>query len=673
MVGLAYPWAGGNTGQLSLWESTMVVGNAAPSVLDVADDELALRVCGPTRHGQVVRLKSRKCTIGSGPRCTLRLRARGVQSLHCLVLRGPGATVIRRFSPDTRINGHAFTDTSLAPGDRLSIGPIDFDVLGADALAAREAPPAPRLPRSDPPALARPDGPPQDGADPVAAKQHARARTRRMIRALREARKEIANFKQQHQRWERERSEAEQALPDRQQETDARQAELDAHRNELDARQEALESERRQWTGQQEAALAKLNERANELDRRHAELDRAQEEFQQQRDQWDTERTDAERKAQQRCEELAQRAQQLDAQVDEARARRSESDSRQGKIEARQTELDARQADLDSRQTELDARQADLDSRQTALKTREAEIEEKWRRFQAELAAAERERQAPAGPADEEEAVQFESPTGGSPGSAESVLRQMGIARSFDEDEAEDAATPASPQAQSAPQTPDAPHEPTAEEDESIDDYMARLLERVRQTAGPGGKPTGQDPSPGAPAPSPADSQAPPQPTDSPSPASEPTDSPTGGRPAQSSGLSPRAAAPERSVDLSAMRDLANLSAQAAIDHYSRRVLFSRSAGKLMVAVVALAASTALLWIWWAKSSSLLPLHAGVASLAIALLYGGHYLVLGARLLLTRRRRGARSRADKTAVEAEGDADSSSHRPADTGEPPSLG
>jgi hypothetical protein len=121
------------------------------------------------------------------------------------------------------------------------------------------------------------------------------------------------------------------------------------------------------------------------------------------------------------------------------------------------------------------------------------------------------------------------------------------------------------------------------------------------------------------------------------------------------------------------MRDLANLSAHAAIDHYSRRVLFSRSAGKLMVAAVAFAASTALLWIWWAKSPTPQPLYAGVASLAVALLFGSQYLLLRTRLLWTKPRRADRSRDDQTAAETEGGAEASSHAAEDTGEQPRSG
>ena len=90
---------------------------------------LVLRVRGSTRDGQVVRLQSPKCTIGSGANCTLRLRADNVGPVHCLILRGPSRTVVRRWSPDTRLNGRNFTESVLQAGDCLSIGAIDLEVV----------------------------------------------------------------------------------------------------------------------------------------------------------------------------------------------------------------------------------------------------------------------------------------------------------------------------------------------------------------------------------------------------------------------------------------------------------------------------------------------------------------------------------------------------------------
>ena len=97
--------------------------------IDTKADELVLRVCSPARRGQIVRLRAQKCTIGSSRNCTLRLAARGVQPVHCLIVRGQTATVIRCWAADTRINGRSFTDANLNVGDRLTIGPIEFEVL----------------------------------------------------------------------------------------------------------------------------------------------------------------------------------------------------------------------------------------------------------------------------------------------------------------------------------------------------------------------------------------------------------------------------------------------------------------------------------------------------------------------------------------------------------------
>ncbi|NLE37290.1 MAG: hypothetical protein GX621_04620, partial [Pirellulaceae bacterium] len=90
---------------------------------------LVLRVHGADCDGAIVRLQSPKCTIGSDPRCTLRLDTEGVRPVHCLVIRGDRATVVRRWSDDTRLNGSAFWDTELVPGDRLGAGPVDLEIL----------------------------------------------------------------------------------------------------------------------------------------------------------------------------------------------------------------------------------------------------------------------------------------------------------------------------------------------------------------------------------------------------------------------------------------------------------------------------------------------------------------------------------------------------------------
>lgn len=62
--------------------------------------------------------------------------------MHCLIVRGPEQTVVRRWSPDTRLNGATFTDAALRPGDRLGIGPLEFDVLADEPAATATHVPA---------------------------------------------------------------------------------------------------------------------------------------------------------------------------------------------------------------------------------------------------------------------------------------------------------------------------------------------------------------------------------------------------------------------------------------------------------------------------------------------------------------------------------------------------
>jgi hypothetical protein len=94
-----------------------------------ATSELCLRIVGTARDGQIVRIASPKCTIGSAKGCSLRLRAAGVRPVHCLVLRGSRGAVARAWAPNTRLNGHIFTDAPLVGGDRLKIGPIELEVV----------------------------------------------------------------------------------------------------------------------------------------------------------------------------------------------------------------------------------------------------------------------------------------------------------------------------------------------------------------------------------------------------------------------------------------------------------------------------------------------------------------------------------------------------------------
>ena len=197
---------------LRLDDKMMVDSTLTPfSLLDTGSGDLVFRVCGSSRHGQIVRLRSAKCTIGSARQCTLRLRARGVGPVHCLVLRGAGGTVVRRWSPDTRLNGRTFGDARLVPGDRLGIGTIELEVIEAGPLSEQR--------------------PAETGQTefgrPATAQTGPTEQLDARMTGLESQREEL---KRQHQQWEAERAEAERQLKKQAEEFEARGKELNSRR-----------------------------------------------------------------------------------------------------------------------------------------------------------------------------------------------------------------------------------------------------------------------------------------------------------------------------------------------------------------------------------------------------------------------------------------------------------
>jgi predicted nucleic acid-binding Zn-ribbon protein len=91
--------------------------------------EMTLRVHGPGQEPRVVRIRSPKCTVGSAPGCTLRVRAAGVGRLHCWILRGSHGTVVRRLHGAAMLNGGQFDEALLTPGDRLRVGSVELEIV----------------------------------------------------------------------------------------------------------------------------------------------------------------------------------------------------------------------------------------------------------------------------------------------------------------------------------------------------------------------------------------------------------------------------------------------------------------------------------------------------------------------------------------------------------------
>jgi len=100
--------------------------------------------------------------------------------------------------------------------------------------------------------------------------------------------------------------------------------------------------------------------------------------------------------------------------------------------------------------------------------------------------------------------------------------------------------------------------------------------------------------------------------------------------------MSPRAVAPERNIDFSALRQLANLAAQNSISQYARKVLVRTMYSKLVVAAVALVAGGELLWMWKSANAARLTLFSALVALSVALYWGVEYALATGRLIVSR-------------------------------------
>ena len=99
----------------------------ASALLGTATRPLTLRVQS-AHESRVVEVETNKCSIGSSESCTIRLREPGVQPVHCVILRGPDRTVIRRWADDTWLNDATFMDAELHPNDVIRIKNIEIRV-----------------------------------------------------------------------------------------------------------------------------------------------------------------------------------------------------------------------------------------------------------------------------------------------------------------------------------------------------------------------------------------------------------------------------------------------------------------------------------------------------------------------------------------------------------------
>jgi hypothetical protein len=250
----------------------------------------------------------------------------------------------------------------------------------------------------------------------------------------------------------------------------------------------------------------------------------------------------------------------------------------------------------------------------------------------------------PEGPAGTADGVAFSAPAHQSPVDLSDILRRLGTKVDFSDDRPDSGGPEASPPGQ-RPQPSDrsrpastsasAPAAPSQEEvdEESINDYMSRLMGRVRAGSAaseaapaqrtmeaPRGAPPGKPVPPGDAA---SVSTAP----GSPMPQEHRRELVT---------LVARTTAPETHSGLSALRELANFSARNAMSRHTRRVLVGQMYSKLMVVAVSVGAAVWLLWAWKSLMSWEATYYAALVAVLTAVYWGVQYALVTGRLIVNK-------------------------------------
>jgi hypothetical protein len=193
--------------------------------------------------------------------------------------------------------------------------------------------------------------------------------------------------------------------------------------------------------------------------------------------------------------------------------------------------------------------------------------------------------------------------------SAADVLRRLGMATALNDDDAGPSPPPAAPRAPQTAARPEPQPKPVEphEGEESLDDYMQQLFQRL------GVKP---ESAPAAPAPSPS------RPHDEPDAAErQPAPEAAPQSPLTAGEFKARSVAAERKSDLSTLRELANVTAHAAIAKHQVTTQSDKSKWTLTAAVSAFALS-GIGGVAYVMTGHIAAIGAAVACLAAGLYFG---------------------------------------------------
>lgn len=352
--------------------------------------ELTLRYCGDDQPE--MRLRARKCTIGSGPQCTLRLRAAGVDAVHCMIVRGEQRTVIRNWSHGTRHNGRRFDDATLAVGDRLSFGPWQFEVVDLGYGPAEQT--ADHDNETSTPVddaelahkRAELEVQRQHMAEQATAMENELLEFHRQSLELRSGQEQLAA---DQQAWQAEHAQRQTAL----EELDARAANLREQSAQLEMLVASFERERQLFAEQQTrdheagfgddapAGAAAFSESAQtentdsqraELDRQAAVLLEQVQLFEAQKGAWEAQCESARAEQELAQKRLTERAEELERYAEQLREQQAHVNARDVAVEG---ESSTEAAELLAQRQQLEEFAVQLTNERDALETQRAELE----------------------------------------------------------------------------------------------------------------------------------------------------------------------------------------------------------------------------------------------------------------------------------------------------------
>lgn len=551
---------------------------------------VTLRVRGSSQDGREVRLYASRISIGSAEGCTLRIRARGVRAVHCLLIRGRRRTIVRPAHPDTLLNSRSFSEAELQHGDLLQVGPVVLEYLD-HAHAPTDS--SSSMPVCDPIATT---GHLENGAGLGESLACEKAVTRR----------EAALARQQE-----ELDRLAEALRHREAELSFRESRLTDEENRLsERRQECLQLERDNRRAEQELTTQRkrLEERESNVAAQEQELRRweariVEREAQLQRDEEELRRRVAEIAARERelsdWEEALRRKEQA---VDISHASPTlapESAAVSADVYCRRDAWDpfapaesARAADVHGRDglaEQFEELQADgkVESHGDRIRENDANslISAKW--LQREEQVDEPVRDAPGPMTASSEAIKDSTGNSG---------------KSRDSRQADDSAS------------------------EDVESYMQSLLSRLK------GRNDAMNASRSS-----YDTPAVPAESNGFQPVGEAKSQVPGKamrQPARQTPARERPQAAEKSVDFAAMRELAVLASQGAIDRYAKAKLRAAMRGKLTVMATALGCGLLLTALGWAGRLPGFAVYGIVAAAVTLLVYSLQYAILSGRLVV---------------------------------------